>query len=112
MSGVPRQAEAYLRCATCLVPRRVRGKVQAELRGNLYQTALDARCEGLSEEMAWARALNEAGPAYRLALNLARVYLLRPMARLLLVGAALGGAAYAVQSGGHSVPATQSGATR
>lgn len=96
--------EIYLTWATALLPPQTRREVRAELLANLHQTMLDAR---LSEADAWDAALHESGSVWWLALNLARVYTLGLALRALLVGLALGGAAYAVSVEGHSTPVTQ-----
>jgi len=81
--------------------------VTAELLANLWQTRLDAELRGLDEAAAWDTALSDLGPPWHLALGLARVHLLAPLRRWLLVGVALGGAAYAVQTQTpHQVPHT------
>ena len=96
--SIPPQVSQALRQATALLPRGVREDVAAELRANLWQTRLDAELRGLDEAAAWDAALSDLGPPWRLALGLARVHLLAPLRRWLLVGVALGGAAYAVQT--------------
>lgn len=103
--------EVYLGRATLLLPARSRRQVRAELHANLYQTMLDARLTGLEEADAWAAALRESGPVWRLALNLARVHSLGLAVRALLVGLALGGAAYAVGAGTHAAPTAQEART-
>ena len=96
--SVPPQVCRALRRATALLPRSVREDVTAELLANLWQARLDAELRGLDGAAAWNVALVDLGPDWRLALSLARVHLLAPLRRWLLVGVALGGAAYAVQS--------------
>ena len=104
---VPGTVETYLNHAVCLLPVQTRREVRAELHANLYQTMLDGRLNGLNEGGAWAAALRESGPVWWLALNLARVYTLGLAVRALLVGLALGGAAYAVGAGTHATPTAQ-----
>lgn len=99
--------EIYLTRATALLLPQIRREVRAELQANLHQTMLDARLNGLNEADAWDAALHESGSPWWLALNLARVYTLGLALRALLVGLALGGAAYAVSVEGHSTPVTQ-----
>lgn len=103
MKGSQLSAELarFLRVATCLLPPQTASMVRAELHGHLHQAMLDAQMRGLEENAAWATALREAGPAWQAALRFARVYTLGTLLRWLLVGVALGGAAYAVQSGNH-----------
>lgn len=99
--------ETYLTCATALLLPQTRREVRTELQANLHQAMLDARLNGLSEADAWDAALHESGSVWWLALNLARVYTLGLALRALLVGLALGGAAYAVSVEGHTAPVTQ-----
>ncbi|WP_156952848.1 hypothetical protein [Deinococcus frigens] len=103
----PRSVETYLDHAVCLLPRQVRRTVRAELHANLYQTMLDAHLDGLVEADAWAAALRAQGSPWWLALNLARVYTLGAALRLLLVGLALGGVAYAVGAETHATSSAQ-----
>lgn len=105
--GASEAVEVYLSRATALLPLRRRQRVRAELHANLYQTMLDARLGGLDTADAWAVAVREAGPAWWLALQLARVHTLGLAVRALLVGAVLGGAAYAVGSGTHLTATVQ-----
>ena len=105
MSAHLPEVERYLRHVTCLLPRPQAAMVRAELLGNLHQTMLDARLRGLNEVEAWQTALAETGPSLPTALRFARLYTLGLLTRWLLVGAALGGAAYAVQ-GTQTVPPT------
>lgn len=108
MSAPPQAVEAYLRAATWPLPRAVRGEARAELLAHLWQLRLDAEVRGLNAQDAWQEALTHAGPAWRVAFGLARVHSLRALRCGLLVGAALGSAAYAVQRPGGpplSVPA-------
>ncbi|SEI73437.1 hypothetical protein SAMN04488058_101470 [Deinococcus reticulitermitis] len=97
VSGHPPAAEAYLRAATWPLPRAARQEARAELLAYLWQLRLDAEVRGLDPEAAWRSALEEAGPAWRCALGLARVHSLGTVRAALLVAVALGGAAYAVQ---------------
>ncbi|CAM3061422.1 hypothetical protein DERA104750_12395 [Deinococcus radiodurans] len=107
LGSVPSQVSQALRRATALLPCGVREDVTAELLANLWQTRLDAELRGLDEAAAWDTALSDLGPPWHLALGLARVHLLAPLRRWLLVGVALGGAAYAVQTQTpHQVPHT------
>lgn len=104
-TSIPVQVQRALRQATALLPRAVREDVSAELLANLWQARLDAQLRGLDEAAAWDAALSDLGPPWRLALGLAQVHLLAPLRRWLLVGVALGGAAYAVQTPTpHQVP--------
>ncbi|CAM4124473.1 hypothetical protein DEMA109039_08135 [Deinococcus marmoris] len=68
---------------------------------------LDARLKDLDEVDAWAIALRDSGSPWWLALNLARVYTLGLGLRVLFVGLALGGAAYAVRAEVHAAPTAQ-----
>ncbi|WP_221089135.1 hypothetical protein [Deinococcus aquaedulcis] len=93
----PPAARRYLRRLTLLLPPQVRPRVVAEVHAHLHGLAHDAQVRGLPEAQAWAHALQQAGPVWPAALRLAGVYLGRPLRAAVLVGAALGGAAYAVQ---------------
>lgn len=95
----PPDAQRYLRRLTLLLPPWVRRCVVAEVHAHLHGLAHDAQVRGLPEAQAWAHALQQAGPVWPAALRLAGVYLGRPLRAAALVGAALGGAAYAVQGG-------------
>ncbi len=103
----PDALEVYLKRAVCLLLSQTRQSVRAELHANLYQAMLDARLKGLDEAAAWAAAVDESGSPWWLALNLARVYTLGLGLRALLVGLALGGAAYAVRAEVHAAPTAQ-----
>ncbi|MFD1730830.1 hypothetical protein ACFSC4_06665 [Deinococcus malanensis] len=104
---IPADAERYLRAVTRLLPPRVARQVRAELLGHLHQDMLDARLRGLDEAEAWAQALQEAGPVWPAAWRLVQVHTLGRALRVVLVGVALGGAAYAVQSGTTLPPMSQ-----
>lgn len=92
------EVERYLRGVTRLLPPSVARQVRAELLGHLHQAMLDARLQGRSEAEAWAQALKEAGPVWPAAWRLVQVHTLGRALRVGLMGLALGGAAYAVQS--------------
>lgn len=97
------EVKRYLRWVTCLLPGTAARRVRAELHAHLYHDALDAQLRGLDESAAWREALRAAGPAWLAALRFARIYTLGTLGRVLLIGAALGGAAYAMQT--HSLHA-------
>lgn len=102
---LPAHVQAYLRQATCLLPGSMRAPTYAELHANLYQAMCDARVNTSGEPEAWAAALKDAGPAWQVAIGLARVHTLGLALRAVLVGAALGGVTYAMQTGrGHPQP--------
>ena len=101
----PPEVQRYLRRATVLLAPAPARRVRAELHGHLHQSMLDAHVQGLTEEEAWATALNAAGSALPAALRLARVHTLGHILRGLLGLGALGGAAYAIQ-GNHSLQPT------
>ncbi|WP_146160738.1 hypothetical protein [Deinococcus arcticus] len=105
MRPCPPAAQRYLRRLTLLLPPQVRRRVAAEVEAHLCGLAHDAQVRGLTEVQAWACALQQAGPVWPAALRLAGVYLGRPLRVALLAGAALGGAAYAVQVQGGGMPA-------
>ena len=95
----PQAVEQYLKIATrFLLPGPAR-RIRAELLGHLHQDMLDGLCCGCTTDEAWRQALDNAGPAWKTALGLGRVYSLGLVLRVLLLGGALGGAAFAVQSG-------------
>lgn len=96
-STCPPLVAAYLRRATWPLPPGARGRARAELHAHLYLEMLDAQLCGLDEAAAWAQALRGAGPPGLLALRLARVHTLGLAVRPLLLGVALGGAAYAAR---------------
>lgn len=106
---VPPRVKRHLNVSTCLLLPRTARQVKAELHGNLYQDMLDACCGGLSEPQAWEVALRNAGSAWKAALGLARVHTLGLLVRVLLLGAALGGASYAGQAGLLEAPHAQVG---
>lgn len=101
------EVERYLRGVTRLLPPRVARQVRAELLGHLHQAMLDARLRGLGEAESWAQAVQEAGPVWPAAWRLVQVHTLGSALRVVLVGLALGGAGYAVQSGTSPSPVTQ-----
>ncbi|MBZ9750355.1 hypothetical protein K7W42_05690 [Deinococcus sp. HMF7604] len=105
MSALPPEAHTYLRRATRLLLPRAQRAAHAELHAYLHGLMHDALVRGLPAGDAWPVALRAAGPVWPLALRLAAVHTLPPLRAALLVGAALGGAAYAVQAGGASAPA-------
>ncbi|WP_288403495.1 hypothetical protein [uncultured Deinococcus sp.] len=94
---LPPGVAAYLGRATALLWPERRRAVRAELYTHLYHEHLDARLRGLDEAAAWAEALRAAGPVWGVALRLAQVHMGGLTVRTLLLGAALGGAAYAVR---------------
>lgn len=98
-NNLPQQVQKYLDVSTCLLFPHLARQVRAELIGNMHQDMLDSFCFGASEEAAWQQALEQAGPAWKVALGLARVHTLGLVWRALLLGGVLGGAAFAVQSG-------------
>lgn len=95
---LPPEVAAYLDAATRLLPPTVRSAARAELHANLHQAMLDHVTAGCSETDAWVRVLREAGPAWSLALGLARTHTLPLLWRTLLLAGALGGAASALWS--------------
>ncbi|MBB5378842.1 hypothetical protein HNQ07_004349 [Deinococcus metalli] len=106
MTPPPPKVQRYLRRVTLLLPPTAARHVRAELHGNLYQTMLDARLNGLTEADAWAAALRQAGPAIPAAVRFARTHTLGLALRWLLAAGLLGGAAYAIQ-GTHPTSPTQ-----
>lgn len=102
---LPPGAVAYLRAATRLLLPGMRQTVCAELHANLYQAVLDHRTRGRTEEAAWAAALRDLGPAWQVALGLARTHTLPLLLRLCLATGALGGVASALWT--HTTPTTQ-----
>lgn len=96
---LPESVNLYLNAVTCLLLPRTARQVRAEFLGHLAQDMRDAQLEGLAEQEAWNHALTLAGPAWKAALGLGRVHTLGLLLRGLLLGAALGGASYALQSG-------------
>lgn len=103
---LPPHVAAYLGRATAFLRPSQRRAVRAELYAHLYHEQCDARLRGLNDEEAWAEALRAAGSAWEAALRLARVHTLGLALRTLLLGAALGGAAYAARPylAAHPVP--------
>lgn len=94
--------ELYLHTVTILLPPAAAREVRAELTAHLHFASLDAQLSGLNAAEAQAKALREAGSPVLAALRFARIYTLGYVLRGALITAALGGAAFAVQSGTHS----------
>lgn len=103
---LPPAVSAYLDTATRLLPPGARRMARAELQANLHQAMLDHLTIGRTGEDAWNASLRDLGPAWRLALGLARTHTLPALLRVLLAAGALGGAASALWTHAPGTPPT------